>query len=408
MKGVMGNRIDLAPKKGVLRGTFELPLSKSMVNRALLLAALFPEITLSGMSSSSDSQYLQKVLDGYLGDSAMVGAGGTTLRFATAYWACKEGASQELFGTDTLNKRPIAPLVEALNALGGDVRYTEVEGQAPLLVKGKKIKGGSCHMGHVESSQFITALMLISPKMVEGLHLTWDSVPSQPYLVMTAALLREAGFKVLLTSKEFRIEPGQMPKRVELFMERDWSAVAFWCEVVALAEDAEIELVGFKEESLQGDSRVLDYFEPLGVKSQFKNDSLFLSKKSVLDLGKFTANLISEPDLAQALITTLLLRKTPFEIHGLQTLKRKETDRIGALVDLAEKLGVAVRATKDSLICEGYPEHLQLAENIFDSLEDHRVAMSLAPVSLKFPLSINRPEVVEKSYPEFWGHFAQL
>jgi 3-phosphoshikimate 1-carboxyvinyltransferase len=313
-----------------------------------------------------------------------------------------------LFGTDTLNKRPIAPLVEALNALGGDVRYTEVEGQAPLLVKGKKIKGGSCHMGHVESSQFITALMLISPKMVEGLHLTWDSVPSQPYLVMTAALLREAGFKVLLTSKEFRIEPGQMPKRVELFMERDWSAVAFWCEVVALAEDAEIELVGFKEESLQGDSRVLDYFEPLGVKSQFKNDSLFLSKKSVLDLGKFTANLISEPDLAQALITTLLLRKTPFEIHGLQTLKRKETDRIGALVDLAEKLGVAVRATKDSLICEGYPEHLQLAENIFDSLEDHRVAMSLAPVSLKFPLSINRPEVVEKSYPEFWGHFAQL
>ena len=404
----MGNRVDLAPKKGALNGTFELPLSKSMVNRALLLAALFPEVTLSGMSSSSDSQYLQQVLDGYLGDSAMVGAGGTTLRFATAYWACKEGASQELYGTETLNKRPIAPLVEALNALGGDVRYSKVEGQAPLLVKGKNIKGGSYQMGHVESSQFITALMLISPKMEEGLHLTWDSVPSQPYLVMTAALLRESGFEVLLTNEEFRIAPGQMPKKVELFMERDWSAVAFWCEVVALAEDAEIELVGFKEESLQGDSRVLDYFEPLGVKSQFKNDSLFLSKKSVLDLGKFTANLISEPDLAQALITTLLLQKIPFEIHGLQTLKRKETDRIGALVDLAEKLGVAVRATKDSLICEGYPEHLQLAENIFDSLEDHRVAMSLAPVSLKFPLSIDRPEVVEKSYPEFWDHFFQL
>ena len=376
----MGNRVDLAPKKGALNGTFELPLSKSMVNRALLLAALFPEVTLSGMSSSSDSQYLQQVLDGYLGDSAMVGAGGTTLRFATAYWACKEGASQELYGTETLNKRPIAPLVEALNALGGDVRYSKVEGQAPLLVKGKNIKGGSYHMGHVESSQFITALMLISPKMEEGLHLTWDSVPSQPYLVMTAALLRESGFELLLTNEEFRIAPGHMPKKVELFMERDWSAVAFWCEVVALAEDAEIELVGFKEESLQGDSRVLDYFEPLGVKSQFKNDSLFLSKKSVLDLGKFTANMISEPDLAQALITTLLLQKIPFEIHGLQTLKRKETDRIGALVDLAEKLGVAVRATKDSLICEGYPEHLQLAENIFDSLEDHR-GSHVAPVS---------------------------
>ena len=404
----MGSRIDLAPKKGALSGTFELPLSKSMVGRALLLAALFPEITLSGMSSSSDSQYLQQVLDGYLGDSAMVGAGGTTLRFATAYWACQEGALQELFGTEKLNKRPIAPLVEALNALGGDVRYSKTEGQAPLLVKGKKIKGGSYHMGHVESSQFITALMLISPKMVEGLHLTWDSVASQPYLVMTAALLREAGFEVLLTSEEFRIEPGQRPKKVELFMERDWSAVAFWCEVVALAEEAEIELVGFKEESLQGDSRVLDYFEPLGVRSQFKNESLFLSKKPVLALGKFTANLISEPDLAQALITTLLLTKTPFEIQGLQTLKRKETDRIEALVDLAEKLGVAVRATKDSMSCEGYPKSLQLAQGVFDSLEDHRVAMSLAPVSLKFPLTITHPEVVEKSYPEFWTHFSQL
>ena len=404
----MVNKLDLAPKKGALHGTFELPLSKSMVNRALLLAALFPEITLSGMSSSSDSQYLQQVLEGYLGDSAMVGAGGTTLRFAAAYWACKEGASQELYGTDTLNKRPVAPLVEALNALGGDVRYSKVAGQAPLLVKGKKIKGGNHHMGHVESSQFITALMLISPKMEEGLHLTWDSVPSQPYLVMTAALLREAGFEVLLTSEEFSIAPGQKPKKVELFMERDWSAVAFWCEVVALAEDAEIELVGFKEESLQGDSRVLDYFEPLGVRSQFKNKSLFLSKKPVLALGKFTANLISEPDLAQALITTLLLQKTPFEIHGLQTLRKKESDRIKALVHLANKLGVIVHATLDSMRCEGYPEKLQIKKPFFDSLEDHRVAMSLAPVSLKFPITICRPEVVEKSYPEFWDHFAQL
>ena len=135
---------------------------------------------------------------------------------------------------------------------------------------------------------------------------------------MTTALLREAGFEVLLTSEEFRIEPGQKPKKVELFMERDWSAVAFWCEVVALAEEAEIELVGFKEESLQGDSRVLDYFEPLGVRSQFKNESLFLSKKPVLALGKFTANLISEPDLAQALITTLLLTKTPLKFTGCE------------------------------------------------------------------------------------------
>jgi len=385
-----------------------LPLSKSMVNRALLLAAMYPEISLSGMSTSNDSVYLQQVLDGYLGDTAMVGAGGTTLRFATAYWACQEGAYKELQGTERLNKRPIAPLVNALNLLGASVSYKATEGEAPLCIRGRRLKGGSLHLGHVKSSQFITALMLISPKTEEGLYLTWDSAPSQPYLVMTAALLREAGFEVLLTSEEFKITAGQSPKNVELFMERDWAAVAFWCELVALSNESNIELSGFKPESLQGDSRVLDYFEPLGVKSTFENGSLFLTKKAVLSLGKFTANLISEPDLAQALITTLLVTKVPFEIHGLQTLKNKETDRINALEHLAQTLGVKVKATRDSLSCTDYPDEFASGPKTYDSLEDHRVAMSLAPLSLKFPITISNPSVVAKSYPEFWEHFAQL
>lgn len=404
----MLDSISLQPITKPVQGTFELPLSKSMVNRALLLAAMYPEITLSGMSTSSDSVYLQQVLDGYLGDSAMVGAGGTTLRFATAYWACQEGAEMELYGTERLNKRPIAPLVDALNALGASVSYTAAEGEAPLRIQGRNLKGGRLHLGHVSSSQFITALMLISPKMKEGLHLTWDSAPSQPYLVMTAALLRESGFEVLLTAEEFKISAGQQPKKVELFIERDWSAVAFWCEVVALSNEANIELLGFKPESLQGDSRVLDYFEPLGVKSAFENGSLILTKKPILPLGKFTANLISEPDLAQALITTLLVTKVPFEIHGLQTLTTKETNRIVALEQLAQSLGITVRSTRDSLSCVDYPDVFTSGPKSYDSLEDHRVAMSLAPLSLRFPVTINDPSVVAKSYPEFWNHFSQL
>ena len=136
----MPDNISLQHSTKPAQGTFELPLSKSMVNRALLLAAMYPEVTLSGMSTSSDSVYLQQVLDGYLDDSAMVGAGGTTLRFATAYWACQEGAEMELYGTERLNKRPIAPLVDALNALGASVSYTAAEGEAPLRIQGRNLK----------------------------------------------------------------------------------------------------------------------------------------------------------------------------------------------------------------------------------------------------------------------------
>jgi 3-phosphoshikimate 1-carboxyvinyltransferase len=404
----MAEVLQLQKLSGSITGRFELPLSKSMVNRALLLAALYPEITLSGMSTSKDSQYLKEVLDGYLGERAHVGDGGTTLRFASAYWACQPGATQELSGTTRLNKRPIAPLVDALNALGGDVRYALTNKEAPLVIHGKELTGGYYKFGHVESSQFITALMLISPKMTQGLHLEWDSVPSQSYLVMTAAILREAGFNVLLTPEEFKITGGQQPKKVKLFMERDWSAAAFWCETVALANKAEIELLGFQKESLQGDSRVLDYFEPLGVKHFFRGGSLFLQKAHVLPLGKFTANLISEPDLAQPLITTLVMQKIPFEINGLQTLVVKESNRIEALSEVAKRFGVELKTTMDSISCMVYPDEYILEDNCFTTYKDHRIAMSLAPISLLFPLRIERPEVVAKSYPEFWQHFAQL
>lgn len=394
--------------EGPIEGRFDLPISKSMVGRALLLAALFPEVTLSNMSTSEDSVFLSEVLKGYLPQDGFVGAGGTTLRFATAYWATRAGSVQQLRGTNTLNKRPIAPLVDALNALGGDVRYVDKAGEAPLRIHGRELVGGEYSFGHLNSSQFITALMLVSPTMKNGLQLHWDSVPSQSYLVMTAALLREAGFRVVLTSHSFQIEGGQKPEKVTLFMERDWSAVAFWCEAVALSSEAEITLEGFEKSSLQGDSRVLDYFEPLGVGASFKDGNLVLKKRAVLPLGKYTANLISEPDLAQALVTTLVHLKIPFEIFGLQTLINKETNRIAALQEMAERFGVALKATKESLSCEEYPDELILSHPTFKSYEDHRVAMSLAPLSLRYPIAIDDPEVVGKSYPSFWEHWAQL
>ncbi|HAK70254.1 MAG TPA: 3-phosphoshikimate 1-carboxyvinyltransferase, partial [Cryomorphaceae bacterium] len=194
----MAETIKLSKRTSHLSGTFELPMSKSMVNRALLISALYPQVTLKGMSTSKDSEYLAQVLSSYSGDDNYLGAGGTTLRFAAAYWAIQEGAQMTLRGTEKLNARPIDHYVAALNALGAEVSYAEVDGQAPLFIQGAGMSGGQFHMGHVESSQFVTALMIIAPLMKNGMSLTWDSIPSTPYLLMTAALLRQVGFEVEL------------------------------------------------------------------------------------------------------------------------------------------------------------------------------------------------------------------
>lgn len=388
-----------------LSGSFDLPLSKSMVNRGLLLAALWPEITLSGISSASDSQFLQNVLGAVDESEIFVGAGGTTLRFALAYWASREGEEIILKGTDYLNQRPISQLVDALNALGADISYASKEGCAPLAIRGKRLQGGSLVLGHVQSSQFVSALMLLGPSMEKGLQLSWVSLPSKPYVLMTAAILREAGFEVLLHTAGVSIAPGQKPLKKKLYMEPDWSAVAFWCEAVALSKEADIFFPGFQEDSLQGDSKVIHYFEPLGVKYVFENGGLRLQKKSVLSPGHVIYNLIGEPDLAQALVTTMLLKGIPFEINGLSTLVGKETDRIAWMKSFASTLGISLETTPSSVRCLKYPSQLVQPTSAFGAMGDHRVAMALAPVSLQFPIDICEVEVVKKSYPDFWEHW---
>jgi 3-phosphoshikimate 1-carboxyvinyltransferase len=392
----------------LIQAEFELPLSKSMANRGLLLAAIFPEITLTAISTAKDSVLLRETLDAYAHGEVHVGAGGTTLRFATAYWATREGSSITLGGTTELNQRPIAPLVDALNALGAEITYANTHAEAPLHIKGRQLQGGSLHLGHVKSSQFVTALMLIAPTMRDGLRLEWDSVVSQPYLVMTAALLRSAGIPVTLTKYGVSIPHVEAVDPVRLVIERDWSAVAFWCEALALSVGGSLTLPGFVDTSNQGDSKVVHYFEPLGIGHKFTEDGLVLSKKSVLTPGHLHYNLQGEPDLAQPLIMTLLLKKIPFEVHGLETLRGKECDRIAAIAEVADALGIELETGEAHIKCSHYPDRFVPISQPLQTHNDHRVAMSLAPLAFQFPITLLHPSVVEKSYPDFWQHWAQL
>lgn len=404
----MSEVLEIGLKANKLEGTFELPLSKSMVNRALVLNALYPQISLSGISEAQDSEYLIHALQSYGDAPIFIGAGGTTLRFAAAYWATREGAEVILKGTEKLNSRPIAPLVEALVELGATIEYLNEQDCAPIKIKGAKLNGGILQLGHVESSQFVSALMLIAPTLEQGLRIYWDSMVSRPYLVMTAALLRSAGFMVNLERNSCHIAYSRSVANRTLNIEPDWSAIAFWCEAVALSEDANLFFPGFVDPSVQGDSKVVHYFEPLGVGHYFDEKGLHLFKKPVLSPGKVVYNLMGEPDLAQALVVSLIVRRIPFEISGLSTLRHKECDRIQWLVDFGQTLGVQLHAGPDSIASDEFPEILKVPSKPFSSHEDHRVAMSLAPLSLLYPISIEHPEVVAKSYPDFWEHWERL
>lgn len=402
--------LKLRAKTTHLEGTYALPLSKSICNRAQLLKAFYPQLSLSGMSTSEDSQYLQAALavSANRPTRIYVGAGGTTLRFALAFWSAQPGAEVVLEGTPKLNSRPIAPLVNALRALGASIEYEGVDGEAPLVVKGQKLQGTTLHLGHCSSSQFVTALMILGATLEQPLHLEWSSVPSTPYLVMTAALMRTVGIEVDLHTHGCSLYPTPTLPESIMAVEPDWSAMAFWCEAVALSSSADLFFPGFQEDSIQGDSKVLYYFEPLGVAHRFADGGVYLSKRAGLTPGKLHYNLVGEPDLAQALVTTLLCLRIPFDIHGLQTLRHKECDRLDALSKVAMALGAEMICTPSSLHCDRFATNTPPLELPFETLEDHRVAMSLAPLSLRMPIVLKHPHVVGKSYPEFWSHFAFL
>ncbi len=397
----------LAKHSGILEGTVVLPKNKSLANRALILQAQFPQITISGTAKSTDVVKIQEALTSSA-SHIHVGAGGTTLRFAMAFWAAQPGAHKVLTGTETLNNRPITALIQALNGLGATIKALGKNGSGPFEIKGAKLRGGKVHLSEVPSSQFITALMLIAPSMEEGLTLSWDQLPSRSYVEMTAAQMAQMGFKVVLEPQGVQVAATHELAPYQYTLEPDWSAMGFWCEAVALSKRAELFFPGIQTNALQGDRKVLDFFEPLGVHASFSETGLTLKKKPTLAYGNMAFNLDNMPDLAQPLITAMLALKQPFEVHGLQTLPFKECDRIQALVDLAKALGVEPSATSSTIQVKAYPEDLLPLDDVLASREDHRVAMSLAPLSLLMPITIDAPEVVAKSYPDFWEQWGQF
>ena len=338
-------------------------------------------------------------------------AAGTAMRFMTAYLAVKTGEEHVLTGTERMRHRPIGVLVDALHRLGADIEYAGEKGYPPLRIKGQRLEGGLLEVAGNISSQYISALLLIGPCLENGLtlHMTGDVI-SRPYIDLTLWTMREFGADAEWSDYETIVVKPQPYKDRTYLTEHDWSAASYWYEMIALNdnEDDEIKLEGLMDASKQGDSQVRYLFSLLGVKTTFDTKRAGVPTTVTLQhsgrcVPRLEYNFVNSPDLAQTFVVCCALLNVPFHFTGLSTLKIKETDRIEALKTEMRKLGYVIRSANDSeLIWDGELCDPSLEAGI-DTYEDHRMALAFAPAALRLDgLKINNPQVVTKSYPQFW------
>lgn len=393
-----------------LEATVELPSSKSISNRALIIYALSGgEILPEHLSNCDDTEVIVNALWN-MPHVINIKAAGTAMRFMTAYLAVTPG-THVITGTERMKHRPIHILVDALRRLGADIEYEEGEGFPPLKISGKELEGGTLEIQGNTSSQFISALLMIGPRLKNGLTLKLcGDIISRPYVDLTLCTMRDFGITAEWTDTN-TIEVKSMPyKPTKYYIESDWSAASYWYEMMALADDpeAEVQLKGLMDGSLQGDSVAKYLFNMLGIRTVFSNknrgeQTIVTLKKTGMHSARLDYDFINQPDLAQTFVVTCALMNIPFHFTGLASLRIKETDRIEALKTEMQKLGYMISdGDGTELIWNG--ERCEPDSNItIDTYEDHRMAMAFAPAAMKLgSIKINNPEVVSKSYPAFW------
>lgn len=396
-----------APER--LDATIELPASKSISNRALIIYALSGgQIVPENLSDCDDTEVIIEALR-HMPAEIDIKAAGTAMRFMTAYLSLTPG-THVLTGTERMKHRPIGTLVDALLKLGADIEYVGEQGYPPLRITGSKLQGGDLEMDGSISSQYISALLLIGPMLERGLslHLTGDII-SRPYIDLTLWMMGEFGAHAeWISADTITVEP-QPYKARDYFIENDWSAASYWYEMVATSDDPEatVRLTGLTDGSKQGDSVTRYIFSLLGVKTVFQTKKQGVPQTVTLRrngrcVPRLEYDFVNSPDLAQTFVVTCLAKGIPFCFKGLATLKIKETDRIEALKREARKLGFVVESRNDSeLLWDG--ERCEPTGDPIDTYEDHRMALAFTPFALKRQgLLINNPLVVSKSYPKFW------
>lgn len=384
--------------------------SKSESNRLLILQKLFGNFEVKNLSTAQDTLLLQKALSSKKSHIDIHHAG-TAMRFLTAFFACQPGREVILTGSTRMKERPIKILVDALKILGASIEYIENEGFPPLRITRRTLTKSNVAIDAGVSSQYITALLLIAPKLENGLEITLTgNKTSFPYLQMTLDLLTEMGVEVQFFENKINISPFRGKVNQPVFtVESDWSSASYFYEIMAFSPlGTTLKLSSFTKKSKQGDSILPELFKNFGVTTTFQNNILILEKTAQSYPKQLHLNLQDTPDLAQTIAVCCFGLGIPCELTGVHTLKIKETDRLLALKNEISKLGGICEITEDSFHLISAKKLLHKEPISIETYNDHRMAMAFAPLALLFPLIINNAEVVEKSYPKFWNDLQKL
>lgn len=403
--------LNLKLNNGCINKQITISGSKSITNRLHIINALSKlNITLINQSNSEDSELLKDALNTInlkKGNIINVNHAGTDLRFLTAYLACTDG-EWILSGSESLKKRPIKDLVECLKSLDAQILYLEKEGFPPLQINGKKLNGDKISINGNVSSQFISALLLVAPYFKNGLSIKIkDEIVSKPYIDMTISLMKQFNICVNWIKETIIVEAGEYKcKQNKFLIESDWSSASYWYSIATLSKECNIVLSEFNLKSLQADSILPDIYDKLGVKTEILNNQIKLTKNknSITNLNYDFTNC---PDIAQTIAATCVGLGITCNLTGLKTLKLKETDRLLALKNELKKFGAEIEITDSSLKIVDYTNSIKELE--IETYNDHRMALCIAPLALKFNnILIKNAEVVNKSYPKFWDDYNAL
>jgi 3-phosphoshikimate 1-carboxyvinyltransferase len=385
-----------------------VPFSKSISNRLLVLKALLKgNLDIKNLSNGDDTVIMRKVLDSAFNCTIIdVKNAGTCYRFLTAYNALNAD-EVILKGSEEMTKRPIKILVDALRELGAEINYLGNEGYPPLRIVGTKLNGGTVSVNGGVSSQYITALLLIAPFFKEALTINViGDFKSKSYVMMTVNLLKQIGVEVTLTEENtITVSPLINQTETTISVEPDWSSASYWYQYVSFLPLGESLLIrGLKAKSIQGDVIIKNLYSHFGVTTEFTMEGAILKKESKTNTAVFKHNFESTPDIVQTLVLTCVGEGVNGVFEGISHLKHKETDRILALTKEIKKLNYALTMlSDDSFKIE--KQDLLPQKAIIATYNDHRMAMSFAPLVLKMDsIEIENPNVVDKSYPGFWEY----
>ncbi|MEO5643690.1 MAG: 3-phosphoshikimate 1-carboxyvinyltransferase [Bacteroidia bacterium] len=402
------------PKK--LKGEVRLPLSKSECNRLLIIRAITgTDFWIPEISDAEDTVSLGRIIEELKthadGDTYDVGPAGTSMRFLSALLSSMPGV-YHLTGSDRMKERPIGILVKALEAIGADIEYTGKDGFPPLKIFGGPLKGGEIEVDGSVSSQFISALLMIAPTMHNGLVIHFKgTIVSRPYIDMTVRIMERFHVYPLWDGNSLAVsnQPYVIDDPLNQFcVEADWSAASYWYAMAALSDEADIFLPGLLKTSMQADSVCALVFPFLGVTTTFEEEGVRI-KKNHYRPGAFAFDFQDCPDIVQTVAVVAAALKIPTLLCGLNTLRIKETDRVAAIKTELAKIGVTCEEPARGLLEVKHFDGKTDSALHINTYHDHRMAMSFAPLAIKYPgMTIEDPEVVKKSYPGFWEEVKKI